>query len=39
MRQVTDATFETEVEKGSGLILVDFWAEWLRSLPSDRPGA
>jgi len=28
MRQVTDATFETDVEKGSGLILVDFWAEW-----------
>lgn len=28
MRQVTDATFETEVEKGHGLILVDFWAEW-----------
>jgi len=28
MRQVTDATFEAEVEKGSGLILVDFWAEW-----------
>ena len=28
MRQVTDATFETEVEKGNGLILVDFWAEW-----------
>ncbi len=28
MRQVTDATFETEVEKGAGLILVDFWAEW-----------
>ncbi|MGE4529454.1 MAG: thioredoxin [Rhodospirillaceae bacterium] len=28
MRQVTDATFETDVEKGSGFILVDFWAEW-----------
>jgi len=28
MREVTDATFEAEVEKGSGVILVDFWAEW-----------
>jgi thioredoxin 1 len=25
---VTDATFEQEVEKSSGLVLVDFWAAW-----------
>ena len=25
---VTDATFESEVEKGSGLQMVDFWAVW-----------
>jgi thioredoxin 1 len=25
---VTDATFETEVEKQTGLTLVDFWATW-----------
>ncbi len=27
-KQVTDATFETEVLKAAGLVLVDFWAEW-----------
>ncbi|HET7633012.1 MAG TPA: thioredoxin [Gemmatimonadaceae bacterium] len=25
---VTDATFEQEVEKSSGLTIVDFWATW-----------
>jgi len=25
---VTDATFETEVEKHAGLAIVDFWATW-----------
>ena len=25
---VTDANFETEVEKHSGLAIVDFWATW-----------
>jgi len=25
---VTDANFETEIEKTSGLAVVDFWAEW-----------
>jgi thioredoxin 1 len=25
---VTDETFETEIEKASGLAVVDFWAEW-----------
>ncbi len=24
----TDDTFEAEVEQGSGLVIVDFWAEW-----------
>jgi len=26
--EVTDATFETEIEKHSGLAVVDFWAPW-----------
>jgi thioredoxin 1 len=26
--ELTDATFDSEVEKGKGLVLVDFWAEW-----------
>jgi len=26
--QVTDATFDAEVEQASGLVLVDFWAIW-----------
>lgn len=25
---VTDANFETEIEKANGLAVVDFWAEW-----------
>ncbi len=25
---VTDSNFETEIEKASGLAVVDFWAEW-----------
>ena len=25
---VTDATFESEVEKHEGLVVVDFWATW-----------
>ncbi|MBK8248856.1 MAG: thioredoxin [Gemmatimonadetes bacterium] len=25
---VTDATFESEIEKHEGLAVVDFWAEW-----------
>jgi thioredoxin 1 len=26
--EVTDATFESEIEKHSGLAVVDFWAPW-----------
>jgi thioredoxin 1 len=25
---VTDASFETDVEKANGVVLVDFWATW-----------
>ncbi len=28
MKQVTDTSFETDVLKASGPVLVDFWAEW-----------
>jgi thioredoxin 1 len=28
VREVTDATFADEVEKASGLVLIDFWAVW-----------
>lgn len=27
-RAVTDSSFEADVLKASGLVLVDFWAEW-----------
>jgi thioredoxin 1 len=28
MKQVTDSSFETDVLKAEGPVLVDFWAEW-----------
>ncbi|WP_142849043.1 thioredoxin TrxA [Telmatospirillum sp. J64-1] len=28
MKQVTDASFDADVLKASGPVLVDFWAEW-----------
>ena len=28
IKQVTDATFEAEVLKADGPVLVDYWAEW-----------
>ena len=28
MKQVSDSSFETDVLQASGLVLVDFWAEW-----------
>lgn len=36
---LTDDSFDTDVLKADGAILVDFWAEWLRSVQNDRPDS
>jgi thioredoxin 1 len=28
IKQVSDASFEADVTKANGIVLVDFWAEW-----------
>ena len=48
LREVTDATFEQEVLRAPGPVLVDFWAEWcppchrlnpvLELLAAENPG-
>ena len=34
MKAITDSQFESEVLKAKGLVLVDFWADGIRSIPT-----
>ncbi len=36
---LTDDSFDTDVLKADGAILVDFWAEVVRSVQNDRPDS
>lgn len=39
LKQVTDASFVDDVLNQKGVVVVDFWAPWCRSLPHARTGS